>query len=263
MRQKRRPVIGCDGPRPCNSSGKARIIHADFWCIWRISIRDQGEIGAVKRLSLQNAKQISNLVKPHDARVVKGVILMLHGFYPATAIYVLEIAFWAPFLFLPVAASGMVDDQACANTLFDTAAFAVIEAYFHLYFPVIRLSSSIVLGFGAFIAKGISLAHVFNNILTMLAFIDTNREEAVVNGTCNAKTYLLRALSLSALSPLVIRWRKRLIWQPSKALPGTLLGSLSGLFIVTSPTVSHGALNFGLCLKAKRALPEPLGRVSW
>jgi hypothetical protein len=84
----------------------------------------------VKRLSLQNAKQISNLVKPHDARVVKGVILMLHGFYPATAIYVLEIAFWAPFLFLPVAASGMVDDQACANTLFDTAAFRCYRSVF-------------------------------------------------------------------------------------------------------------------------------------
>jgi heptose-I-phosphate ethanolaminephosphotransferase len=167
--------------------------------------------------------------------------MVFHDFRRATAICLLETAFWAPFFFLPVAASGMVDSQAWANALFDTAVFAVVGAYFHRYFLVIRLSAFVVLGFGAFIAIGISLAHVGNDKFTMLALIDTNTGEAAEygSGTYNAKAYLLEALLLFPLIPLVIQWRKRLMWQPPNAVPGILLVSLSGLFIVTSPIISQ------------------------
>jgi heptose-I-phosphate ethanolaminephosphotransferase len=191
--------------------------------------------------------------------------MTFHDFRRLTAICVLETAFWAPFFFLPLAASVMVDIQPSshiyAHALYGTAAFAVVGAYFRRYFLAIRLSAFVVLGLGTFITTGIVLAGIaFADIdgdaytHTMLAIIDTSAGEAdeFVKGNYGVTGYLLEALLLFPLIPLVIQWRKRLMWRPPNAVPGLIVVLLSVLFIVR-----RGILDFPFMVVAA-ALPAPL-----
>ena len=184
---------------------------------------------------------------------------MFHDFRRVAAVWVLETAFWAPFFFVPVAVSATVEGHAYAHALFDVAVFAVVGAYFSRYFLAVRLSAFVVLGFGAFISTAISLAHYFNETFTILAIIDTTAREAAefVSGKYDAKGYLLEALLLFPLIPLVIQWRKRLMWQPPNAVPGVIMVLLSVFFIVPPVIASHGALHFRPGSVAA-GLPAPL-----
>jgi heptose-I-phosphate ethanolaminephosphotransferase len=183
-------------------------------------------------------------------------------FRRATAICVLETAFWGPFFFLPLVASLAVEVQpggrTYAHALCAIAVFAVLGAYFRRYFVAIRLFAFVILGSGAFIASGIALAHLdwgyAVNTYTMLAIIDTDARESAefVEGTYDATAYLLEALLLFPLIPLVIQWRKRLMWQPPNAVPGIISVLLSVLFIVR-----HGILDSPFTLVAIQ-LPAPL-----
>ena len=88
----------------------------------------------------------------------------------------------------------------------------------------------------------------------MLAIIETDARESgeFVTGTYGPTAYLLEALLLFPLIPLVIQWRKQLMWQPPNMVPGIISVLLSVLFIV-----HHGILNLPFTVVAI-GLPAPL-----
>ena len=179
-----------------------------------------------------------------------------------TAICLLETAFWAPFFFLPLAASAKVHAQLGGNefarALYATAALAVVSGYFRRYFVALRLSAFVVLGFSSFVSTGIALAHFggSNAEYILLAIIDTNVREAAefIKNTYDATAYLLELALLIPLIAFLIQWRKRLRWQPPNTVPAMISISLLVLHIyrvggigIYSPFILYGI-----------GLPEPL-----
>ena len=140
------------------------------------------------------------------------------------------------------------------HVLYGTIGLSIIAAYFHKYFTAFRLFAFIVLGFGTFVATGISTGGwgaPSTNL--MLAIINTDPQESAefVRGTFGLSAYLLEASLLIPLVSVVVQRHKNVIWRPRNLLPGVAAVLLLFIF-----TIRIGIFHSPL-MSVVANLPEP------